>query len=156
MAEDRGETADRMRPMKVGEGSPRLPDIPDLALDLESKAIAFWNSLPHGIQAALARLVRFVHCYYNNLIAGHDTHPIDIERALNNDLSADPERRNLQHEAKAHIAAQEWIDAGGLAGRAHTTAGLAEILARFCENLPDELLWVEAPVTGERVRVEPG
>lgn len=156
MAEDRGETIDQMQPMKIGEGSPSLPDIRDLALDLASKAAAFRSSLPAGIQTSLALLVRVVNCYYSNLIEGHDTHPIDIERALNNDFNADPEQRNLQLEAKAHIAVQEWIDAGGLAGRAHTAAGLAEIHARFCELLPDALLCVEMPGTGERVRVEPG
>lgn len=140
VAEDRGETVDQMQPMKISEGSPRLPDVRDLALDLASKAAAFHSSLPAGIQTALARLVRVVSCYYSNLIEGHDTHPIDIERALNNDFSADPEQRNLQLEAKAHIAVQEWIDAGSHAGRAHTASGLAEIHARFCEHLPDELL----------------
>ncbi|BBE32444.1 hypothetical protein SmB9_01020 [Sphingosinicella microcystinivorans] len=58
-----------------------------------------------------------MNCYCSNLIKGHNTHPIDIERALNNDLSADPEQRNLQLAARAHIAVQEWIDAGGLRDR---------------------------------------
>jgi len=30
-----------------------------------------------------------MNCYYSNLIEGHDTHPVDIERALNNDYSGD-------------------------------------------------------------------
>jgi len=30
-----------------------------------------------------------MNCYYRNLIEGHDTHPIDIERALENDYSKD-------------------------------------------------------------------
>jgi Fic family protein len=156
MAADRGETIDKMQPMKIGEGSPRLPEVRDLAIDLAAKAASFRSSLPGGIQIALAQLVRAMNCYYSNLIEGHDTHPIDIERALNNDFSAIPEQRNLQLEAKAHIAVQEWIDAGGLAGRAHMAAGLVEIHARFCEQLPEELLWVETPGTGERVRVVAG
>ena len=97
-----------------------------------------------------------MNCYYSNLIEGHDTHPIDIERALKNDYSADPEKRDLQLEAKAHIEVQQWIDEGGLRGRATTGEGLSEIHRRFCELLPDDLLWVEDPDTGERVRVVPG
>ena len=31
--------------------------------------------------SALADLVRAMNCYYSNLIEGHDTHPVDIERA---------------------------------------------------------------------------
>ena len=46
--------------------------------------------LPEGVMTALADLVRAMNCYYSNLIEGHDTHPVDIERALKNDYSADP------------------------------------------------------------------
>jgi len=46
-------------------------------------------------------------------------------------------------EAKAHITVQEWIDHGGLDGRATTNDGLLETHRRFCELLPDEMLWVE-------------
>ncbi|WBX83817.1 Fic family protein [Sphingosinicella microcystinivorans] len=156
IVQDRGEPVDIMQPMRVGEGSPRLGLLRDLSVDLAAKAASFRASLPSEIQAALAHLVRAMNCYYSNLIEGHDTHPIDIERALNNDFSDNPEQRDLQLEARAHIAVQEWIDAGGLSGRAHTVAGLSEIHARFCENLPESLLWVEMPESRERVRVEPG
>ena len=156
MLEDRNETVDRMEPMLIGGGASRLPAIRDLSVDLAAKASAFRSSLPAEIRTALAHLVRAMNCYYSNLIEGHDTHPVDIERALNNDFSANREQRDLQLEARAHIAVQQWIDAGGLAGRAHTAAGLAETHARFCGNLPDEMLWVEMPGTKERVRVEPG
>ncbi|WP_231732860.1 MULTISPECIES: Fic family protein [unclassified Sphingopyxis] len=141
--------------MRIGEGSPRLPPLRDLSVDLAAKAAAFRSSLPPEIQTALAHLVRAMNCYYSNLIEGHDTHPVDIERALNNDFSDNPEQRDLQLEARAHIAVQEWIDAGGLAGRAQTVEGLRETHARFCEHLPESLLWAEMP-GGERLRVEPG
>jgi Fic family protein len=97
-----------------------------------------------------------MNCYYSNLIEGHNTHPIDIERALRNDLSEDPVKRNLQLEARAHVEVQRWIDEGGLHGRSHTRAGLEETHARFCGELPDDLLWVVMPGSAERVRVEPG
>jgi Fic family protein len=156
MAFDRGETPDKMEPMKVAESSPRLGVLRDQAVELASKAASFRSSLPGGVRSALADLVRAMNCYYSNLIEGHDTHPIDIERALRNDFSEDPIKRDLQIEARAHIAVQQWIDGGGLAGRAHRRAGLEETHARFCSELPEELLWVELPKTGERVRVEPG
>jgi Fic family protein len=106
--------------------------------------------------AALADLVRAMNCYYSNLIEGHDTHPVDIERALRNDYSADLEKRNLQLEAKAHITVQRWIDEGGLKGRAATAAAICEIHHRFGELLPEALLWAEDPETGERIRMAPG
>ena len=97
-----------------------------------------------------------MNCYYSNLIEGHDTHPIDIERALKNDYSNDPRKRDLQLEAKAHIEVQQWIDSGALAGRPVSLAGIKEIHRRFCELLPDDLLWIENPDSGERLRVLPG
>jgi Fic family protein len=145
-----------MQPMRIGDGSPRLAEGRDLAVDLALKAAAFRSSLPHGVRAALAQLVRAMNCYYSNLIEGHDTHPIDIERALQGNLSDDPVKRDLQLEARAHIAVQQWIDDGGLAGRAHTRTGIEETHARFCAELPEDLLWVEMPGSGERVRIEPG
>jgi Fic family protein len=97
-----------------------------------------------------------MNCYYSNLIEGHDTHPVDIERALKSDYSTDARQRNLQLEANAHIAVQKWIDSGGLRGRAVSIGGIREIHARFCKLLPDDLLWAEDPETKERLRVVPG
>lgn len=97
-----------------------------------------------------------MNCYYSNLIEGHDTHPVDIERALKNDYSQNTKQRYLQLEARAHITVQQWIEAGGLEDQAASVAGLREIHRRFCELLPEELLWVENPETGECMEVVPG
>ncbi|PWG63580.1 cell filamentation protein Fic [Spiribacter halobius] len=145
-----------MEPLLIGETSRHRTPLTDLALELAQRAAGFRRSLPDGLLGALADLVRAMNCYYSNLIEGHDTHPVDIERALRDDYSADQQRRNLQLEARAHIAVQKWIDEGGLGGQATTRDGLLEIHRRFCELLPDELLWVESPDTGERLRVVPG
>jgi len=153
---DRGENVASMEPLQVSEGSRHRAELNDLSVNLAMKSAAFRSSLPSGIRAALADLVRAMNCYYSNLIEGHDTHPVDIERALNNDYSDDPRKRDLQLEAKAHIAVQEWIDKGGLHERAATIAGIRETHERFCSLLPEELLWVEEPDTKERRKVAPG
>jgi Fic family protein len=97
-----------------------------------------------------------MNCYYSNLIEGHDTHPIDIERALKKDYSNDPRKRDLQKEAEAHIAVQKWIDEGNLLRRETTTEGICEVHRRFCELLPTEMLFVEDPESHEKVQVVPG
>ena len=155
-AQDRGETERLMEPMVLSGDSRQRVALTDMALDLAARSAGFRRSLPPGIHAALADLVRAMNCYYSNLIEGHDTHPVDIERALKNDYSADPGKRNLQREAKSHIVVQQWIDGGGLTGRAVTQGGLKEIHRRFCEHLPEDLLWAEDPATTERIRVVPG
>ncbi len=158
---DRNEHISSMEPLRVNEGSRHRDALTDLSVELAAKASGFKRSLPPGLLEALADLVRAINCYYSNLIEGHNTHPIDIERALNNDYSHDPGKRNLQREAQAHIAVQAWIDHGGLSstsnsGSAATTEAVCDIHRRFCELLPAELLTVQDPDSGASYRVEPG
>lgn len=139
----------------VSEGSPQRAGLSDLALELAEKSAAFQSSLPESIAAALPDLVRSMNCYYSNLIEGHNTHPIDIERALEDDYSADPKKRDLQLEAKAHITVQKWIDDGGLEVSPTAPASIIEMHCRFCELLPENLLWVAYLQTGARAQVVP-
>jgi Fic family protein len=152
--QDRGEPVSEMEPLLVG--ARHRGKLTDLALELALKAAGFRRSLPENIQRSLVDLVRVMNGYYSNLIEGHDTHPIDIERALNNNYSQDRHKRDLQLEAKAHIAVQEWIDLGGLRGRAASADGILEIHRRFCGLLPEDFLWIEDPEKKERVRVVGG
>ncbi|HBX95060.1 MAG TPA: cell filamentation protein Fic, partial [Hyphomonas sp.] len=92
-----------MEPMLVGSSSHYRGQLGDLAVEVAERSAGLRRSLPDGVVTALSDLVRAMNCYYSNLIEGHDTHPIDIERALNNDFSADAAQRDLQLEAKAHI-----------------------------------------------------
>lgn len=153
---DRGEPVSLMEPLLLGEGSRHRPGLTDLALELAQSSAGFRRSLPENITASLADLVRAMNCYYSNLIEGHDTHPVAIERALKGDYSRDAKKRDLQLEATAHISVQKWIDAGGVKGRAVTSDAVREIHRRFCGELPDDLLWVEEPTTKERIKVIPG
>jgi Fic family protein len=156
LAIDRDENVAMMDPLLIAEGAKQRGRLTDLAVDLAARSAGFKRSLPLGISAALADLVRAMNCYYSNLIEGHDTHPIDIERALKNDYSADVEKRDLQVEAAAHIAVQQWIDEGGLKGRATSLDGLRETHSRFIEMLPESMRWATNPDTGERLPVIPG
>ena len=135
-AAHRRELVSLMEPLTIAEGSRHRAGLTDLAFDLAQKAAGFRRSLPPSLLASLATLVRAMNCYYSNLIEGHDTHPVDIERALKEDYSQDARKRDLQLEARAHIAVQKWIDEGGLKGRAVTADGIRETHRRFCELLP--------------------
>ena len=118
--EDQGETIALMEPLVLAADSRHRPVLNDLVMALTAASAGLRRSLPDGVVAALSDLVRAMNCYYSNLIEGHDTHPVDIERALKKDYSTDPEMRNLQLEAAAHVSVQKWIDAGGLEGPATT------------------------------------
>lgn len=155
-AAGRGETVSEMEPLLIREDSRHRGELTDLALELAQRSAGFRRSLPASLVSSLADLVRSMNCYYSNLIEGHDTHPVDIERALKGDYSKDGKKRDLQLEAKAHIEVQRWIDGGGLKGRATTIEAIQETHQRFCSLLPADLLRVEDPATKEHVEVVPG
>ncbi|MBC7794736.1 MAG: Fic family protein [Clostridia bacterium] len=144
-----------MEPLRLSDSARERGALGDLAVELTELSAAFRSGLPEGLRGALASFVRLMNCYYSNIIEEHHTHPIDIERALANDYATDPHKRDLQLEAQAHVAVQKWLDEGHLAEPA-TAATLCMIHRRFCELLPDSLLWVHDPKTGQRHRVEPG
>lgn len=153
---DRGEKITLMEPLLISESAPNRAGLMDLVLELTQKSAQFKSSLPSAIQGSLATTVRAMNCYYSNLIEGHNTHPIAIEQALHGNYDADPKKRNLQLEAKAHIEVQEWIDHGGLKDNVFSSAAICEIHKKFCEKLPDELLRADNPVTKKKIRVIPG
>lgn len=136
------------------EGNPALDD---LVFDLVQKSSALASQLHPIVQRSVGHLVRSMNCYYSNLIEGHDTHPWDIERALAKDYAAEPEKRHLQLEAVAHIEVQKMIDEGSSPKAYPATEEYVSWLHKeFCDRLPEEMLWVENPETGERMQVIPG
>jgi len=96
---DRQESVNLMEPLLIAEGSRHRGELTDLVIEVAARSAGFRRSLPDGVRTALADLVRAMNCCYSNLIEGHDTHPIEIERALKNDYSNDPRKPDLQLEA---------------------------------------------------------
>jgi Fic family protein len=145
----------------VAAMEPMLPedqqsDLDDLATDLVAKSSALAARLNPVMSAGIGNLVRSMNCYYSNLIEGHNTLPIDIDRALAGDFAEDKKTRDLQLEARAHIEVQRMIDRG----EAPTSPVSAEFVrwvhTEFCSRLPEDLLIVESPDTGEKLPVVPG
>ncbi len=96
--------------------------------------------------------------YYSNLIEGHNTHPIDVERAIRRDYSADPAKRALQLEGLAHLQVQELLDQRLEAEPAvdpTSPAFLEWIHGEFYQRMPAELRSLAAP-DGQRIEVAPG
>lgn len=74
-----------------------------------------------------------------------------------NEYSSEPQKRNLQQEAVAHIEVQRIIDSGHAPHEDPLSSEYALWLHKeFCSRLPDDLLWVENPATGKRIKVIPG
>lgn len=128
----------------------------DAATDLVAKSNALAARLHPILRGTVGDLVRSMNCYYSNLIEGHQTLPVDIDRAMAGDFHDEPERRNLQLEARAHIDVQRLIDHGEAPVPVLSVDFILWLHRKFCEQLPEELLWVTNPDTGERKRVIPG
>ena len=135
------------------EGNRRLED---LSIELVEKASALNNQVRPKVRQSMGTLVRSMNCYYSNLIEGHNTHPIDIDRALSGDYSSNEKKRNLQLEARAHIEVQSLIDANQGPDDIVSVEYMRWLHHEFCSRLPKELLWVENPETGNRLLLEPG
>lgn len=109
------------------------------------------------LRDSIGDLVRSMNCYYSNLIEGHDTHPRDIDRALANEFSTEPQKRDLQKEAVAHIHVQQLIDTGRDPDAWPASAAYASWLhEEFCSRLPPEMLFVTDEATGARLEIVPG
>ena len=148
--------------MKLTAMEPMMPRteatvLDDLAFDLVARANHLAGQIQPGVRESIGDLVRSMNCYYSNLIEGHDTHPRDIDAALEERYSDDASKRSLQREARAHIEVQRLIDCGYDPDEAPTSIKYIQWLHReFCNRLPDEMLWVENPETGERIQIVPG
>jgi Fic family protein len=78
-----------------------------LILELKSVAGSISSAMHPVTGAAVASIVVNMNSYYSNLIEGHFTHPLDIEKALKKDYTADEKRHILQLESEAHVRANE-------------------------------------------------
>ncbi len=148
------ETPARIEPTKLEDVS---PEITDVIAELASAAASLGKGLHPATAANLADLVRIMNTYYSNLIEGHNTRPRDIARALIGDFDENPERRDLQIEAAAHVRVQTDIDTLGAAGNLEEPAnsGFIRWLHReFYRDAPDSMLRIEG--AGKSFVMAPG
>ncbi len=142
---DSEETAARIEPCLLDEAG---VEILDLMANLSSAAAGLGVRLHPRSAAGLTDAVRIMNCYYSNLIEGHNTTPREIEAALQGQLEATEDRRNLQIEARAHIRLQCEID------RLHAAGTLPEpASAEFIRRLHREF-YMDATAAMLTVRSE--
>lgn len=147
----------------ISQFEPLLPQDPEkvlhnLALDVLRKSARLSGMLNPITRQALIDVVRTMNCYYSNLIEGHHTFPLDIERALKNDYDTDPQKRDLQHESVAHIEVQKMIEK-----RLHEDPAikicqpgfLSWIHKEFFDRLPASMHFVKGN-DGSTVKIIPG
>ena len=142
------ETPYRIEPCVLEEARGELMDV---LAEIPAAARSLTGRLHQKTAGNLADLVRVMNCYYSNLIEGHTTRPLDIERALANDLDADEPRRNLQLEARQHIRLQQEIDrrfADGTLSDADSTDFIRYLHREFYRDAPQVMLRIEGACRG--------
>ncbi len=129
----------------------------ELSIELIKQSSSLSGSLHPVTREAIANLIEPMNSYYSNLIEGHNTHPLDIEKALNKDYSDEPKKKLLQLESYAHVNTQKNM-------KVLLTDGLTKICSAkfikwlhvdFYKDMPPEFHMSEV-INGAKVKIVPG
>jgi Fic family protein len=138
-------TPNAMEPL-FPDGEIRL--LENLAIELIEKSKRLEGTMNPITRKVVSEFLRPMNSYYSNLIEGHDTHPIDIAKALKNDYSNDKTKRDLQLEALAHIQLHRAITEEANVEESDmnptSTALLKGIHKRFYDHLPEDFTIVKS------------
>lgn len=130
-----------------------LRPLEDQATNVVEAASRLGGKVRDPLRRDLREITRWMHCYYSNLIEGQQTHVREIEAALHHDFSAEPEKRNLQKLALAHLTVQRW--AAEYSDSPFSTDFIVELHRRFYAELPAEMC-VATTSSGAKSPLEPG
>ncbi|MGK5090834.1 Fic family protein [Deltaproteobacteria bacterium TL4] len=130
----------------------------DLATEVIQKSASLGSQLHPISRQSLTILLRLINSYYSNLIEGHNTHPIDIERALRNDYFDEPVKRALQIESQIYIELQEALEReiSDKTLKLSSSEFIQSIHRRFYERLPKELKLIKNEETGQAFEIFAG
>lgn len=131
----------QMEPLLIDGTRPAYPELIGLAHELSEASACLDAALLPATANSLRELVAGMNCYYSNLIEGHKTLPIDIDKALR-EVTGNAASKSLQSLALAHIAADRWARRQPLE-RKTLEPFLLEVHRVFCRHLPEELLRLE-------------
>ncbi len=147
-------TPDAMTPFFPTKNELELREMAGKIIKLSSR---LGGMLHPFVQQAIARLVEPMNSYYSNLIEGHFTHPLDIERALKKNYSKNPDKKALQLENEAHVKVNRFIKKIISEGKKNITEVeyLCLIHEMFYKNLPDTFTSIKT-LEGKELKLIPG
>jgi Fic family protein len=132
----------------ISSMEPLLPDglkgrLANLTTEITFEAGRLSGSrIPPRTRVGIGKVICQMNSYYSNLIEGHKTNPIEVEKALKKNFDQDPKKKALQQLGVAHIETEEILkkilhdnpDTDIWAGDF-----LRTIHREFYSRLPDEL-----------------
>ncbi|MDP2833140.1 MAG: Fic family protein [Pseudomonadota bacterium] len=137
----------QMEPLVIDSSRPVYASLIGLAHELSEASACLDAALVPATARSLSELVSGMNCYYSNLIEGHHTLPIDIEKALF-EVKETMAQKDLQSLAFAHIEADRWAKLQSV-DQDSLLAFLLEVHRRFCAHLPREMLLLKDGSTME-------
>jgi Fic family protein len=147
----------------ISQITPFLPEqadnLQDMALEVIQRSASLGTRQHPVTMQTMRDLLRIINSYYSNLIEGHNTHPYDIVRAMQQEFDSKPAKRNLQLESVAHIAVQRMMENQLLQDSAINIAErefLCSLHREFFDLLPKEFQIMRNPASGRESRVVPG
>jgi Fic family protein len=147
----------RMTPL-MPEGS-KADHLKDMAMDVIKKSAALGGQQNRITLDSLRDMLRIINSYYSNLIEGHNTHPYDIVRAMEQKYDAEPAKRNRQKESVAHIAVQIKMEKRlEIEPQLNIVSKdfLCYLHREFYKQLPEEFRIATDPETKREITVVPG
>ena len=99
----------------------RADDLQDLALEVIQRSASLGTRQHRVTLNSLRELLRIINSYYSNLIEGHNTHPCDIVRAMQQEYDSEPVKRNLpllQHSSASRASESTTVGLWGRCGSA--------------------------------------
>jgi hypothetical protein len=128
----------QMEPLIISSSRPVYNSLIGLAHELSEASACVDAALVPATARSISDLVSGMNCYYSNLIEGHHTLPIDIEKALF-EVKEQVGQKDLQSLAFAHIEVDLWAKLQSL-DKNSLLPFILEVHRRFCEHLPKEML----------------
>ena len=92
-------------------GAEPMARLAERARPVVEASLRLQGALTPHTRTALRELTRSMNSYYSNGIEGQSTHPLNIERALHQDFSSQPDIALRQRVALAHIEAEKELEA---------------------------------------------
>jgi Uncharacterized conserved protein len=134
----------------ISQFEPLIPadtgDLENVAFELAQVSAGLATKLHPTTLNGVRDLLRIINSYYSNLIEGNNTHPLDVERAMQQDYSNDPAKRDRQIESLIHIDVQKKIDIR-LENEPDIDVSAPDFLLSihrdFYTQMPESLRWVE-------------
>jgi Fic family protein len=118
-------------------------DLNDIVLEIYRKSASLGGQLHPTTRRGLVEFLRLTNSYYSNLVEGHYTRPIDIERAILDDFAHDPIIRSRQMEARVHIEVQQIIEALIENSQIRVcSSGFIRLIHRFFYERLSEDFWI--------------